>query len=200
MIEGGSRKKLPPLKYGKGCRRSTMAKNNKRLTSVLNAMARRDQDAIQRVRRTLVFDDRVQRVNTERLKGIVEKYGWPTIDLVGAKASRHAWLIIQHADHNVRFQKKCLAMMQEIYQYNPHNISRENIAFLTDRILVNTKRKQVFGTQFYVNKKKLFTYRPIKSFKDLDHRRKEYGIPPFREYIEAMKSVGPLRIKGFRQK
>ncbi|OGZ96396.1 MAG: hypothetical protein A2679_00040 [Candidatus Sungbacteria bacterium RIFCSPHIGHO2_01_FULL_54_26] len=94
--------------------------------------------------------------NTERLKKIIAKYGWPTIDLVGEKASRNAWLIIQHADHNVRFQKKCLALMQEIYQRNPHIISRENIAFLTDRILVNTKRAQLFGTQFYVNKKGIY--------------------------------------------
>lgn len=163
-------------------------------------MARRDQKAIKRVRKTLVFDDKVQRVNTERLKRIVEKYGWPTIDLVGEKASRHAWLVIQHADHNVRFQKKCLALMQEIYKHTPQSISKENIAFLTDRVLVNTNRKQLFGTQFYVNKKKIFTYRPVKDFKTLDQRRKAHGIPPFREYREAMKSVGPLRIKGFRQR
>ena len=163
-------------------------------------MAQRDQEAIRRVRETLVFDDKVQRANTERLKKIIEKYGWPTIDLVGEKASRNAWLIVQHADHRVKFQKKCLAMMREIYQRNPRNISRENIAFLTDRILVNTKKKQLFGTQFYVNKKNIFTYRPIKNFRNLDKRRKEYNIPPFREYTEAMKSVGPLQIKGFKQK
>ncbi len=177
-----------------------MTKQNRKLSKVLDKMAQHEQEAIKRVRETLIFDDRVQRVNTERLKKIVEKYGWPTISLVGRQASRNAWLIVQHADHRVKFQKKCLAMMREIYQRNPQNISRENIAFLTDRILVNTKRKQLFGTQFYVNKKGVFTYRPIKNFKDLDKRRKEYGIPPFREYTEAMKSVGPLQIKGFKQK
>lgn len=177
-----------------------MIKQNKRLSKVLDEMARRDQKAIKRVRKTLVFDDKVQRVNTERLKGIVEKYGWPTIDLVGEKASRNAWLVVQHADHNVRFQKKCLALMQEIYQRNPHGISRENIAFLTDRILVNTKKGQLFGTQFYVNKKKIFTYRPIKDLETLNKRRKAYDLPQFREYTEAIKSIKPLRIKGFRQK
>ena len=142
-------------------------------------MAEQDQKAIKRVRETLVFDDSVQRANTERLKEIIEKSGWPSIDLVGKKASRSAWLIIQHADHDVRFQKKCLTLMRQIYRLNPQSISRENIAFLTDRILINTKQKQLFGTQFYVDKKGTFTYRPIKDFKTLSKRRKKYGVPPF---------------------
>lgn len=163
-------------------------------------MARRDQTAIRRVRKTLVFDDTVQRLNTERLKEIVKRYGWPTIHSVGKTASRSAWLIIQHADHDVRFQKKCLAMMQRIYTCAPHSIAKENIAFLTDRILVNTKKKQLFGTQFYVNKKGVFTHRPIRDFRSLDVRRREYGIPLFDEYRKATTFIKPLRIKGFRQK
>ncbi|OHA03858.1 MAG: hypothetical protein A3J58_02375 [Candidatus Sungbacteria bacterium RIFCSPHIGHO2_02_FULL_52_23] len=163
-------------------------------------MAEQDKKAIKRVRKTLVFDNRIQRKNTEHLKKIIEKNGWPSIDLVGRKASRSAWLIIQHADHDVRFQKKCLALMEALYRSNPENISRENIAFLTDRILVNTKQEQFFGTQFYVDKKGVFTYRPIKDFRTLAKRRKEYDLPPFKEYVEASKSVKPLRIKGYRQK
>ena len=163
-------------------------------------MARVDRVAIKRVRKTLVFDDRVQRVNTTRLKKIVEKYGWPSIDLVGKRASRNAWLIVQHADHDLRFQKKCLKLIKEKYLRDPQAISPENIAFLTDRTLINTKRKQLFGTQFYIDKKDKFTYRPIKDFKNLDRRRKEYGIPPFKKYMDAIKSMKPLRIKGFRQK
>ena len=163
-------------------------------------MAEQDQKAIKRVRETLVFDDSVQRANTERLKEIIGKNGWPSINLVGKKASRSAWLIIQHADHDVRFQKKCLTLMRQIYRLNPRDISRGNIAFLTDRILINTKKKQSFSTQFYLNKKGVFTYRPVKDLKTLAKRRKEYGVPPFKEYVEASKSVKQLRIKGFRQK
>src|SRR3989338_9974770 len=172
-----------------------MPKQDNKLSKILNRMAEQDKKAIKRVRKTLVFDNRIQRKNTEHLKKIIEKNGWPSIDLVGRKASRSAWLIIQHADHDVRFQKKCLALMHEIYKRDTQNISQENIAFLTDRILVNTKQKQLFGTQFYVNKKGAFTYRPIKDFKTLAKRRKGYGLPPFKEYVDASKSVKPLRIK-----
>lgn len=180
-----------------------MTPQDKNLSKLLNAMARNDQDAIKRARRTLIFDDRVRRTNTMRLKKIVEKYGWPTIHLVGKKASRSAWLIVQHVNHDVRFQKRCLKLMKEIYLRNPQNISLENIAFLTDKILVHTKKKQLFGTQFYVNKvneKGVLMYCPIKDFKNLDKRRKEYGIPPFKEYLKAVKSVKPLRIRTSRSK
>src|SRR3989344_5778883 len=81
-----------------------MPKQNVKLSKILNQMAEQDQKFIKRVRETLVFDDIVQRANTERLKEIIEKSGWPSIDLVGKKASRNAGLIIQHADHDVRFQ------------------------------------------------------------------------------------------------
>src|SRR3989344_3193838 len=121
-----------------------MPKQDNKLSKILDQMAEQDQKAIKRVRETLVFDDSVQRANTERLKEIIEKNGWPSINLVGKKSSRSAWLIIQHADHDVRFQKKCLALMHEIYKRDTQNISQENIAFLTDRILVNTKQKQLF--------------------------------------------------------
>lgn len=162
-------------------------------------MARKDQETVKQARKTLVFDDTIQRANTMRLKKIIEKYGWPSIRLVGENASRSAWLIVQHTNHDVRFQKKCLKLMKEIYARDPHDIDLGNIAFLTDRILVNTKKKQLFDTQFYVNKvdkNGALTYWPIKDFKNLDKRRKEYGIPPFKEYTKAIESVKPLRIKS----
>jgi len=34
--------------------------------------------------------------NTERLKVIIDQYGWPTYSLVGKKANVAAWLIAKH--------------------------------------------------------------------------------------------------------
>jgi hypothetical protein len=45
--------------------------------------------------------------------------------------------------------------------------------------LVNEGKKQLFGTQFYKNKKCIFRPRPIRDMKNLDKRRKKYGLPPF---------------------
>lgn len=42
------------------------------------------------------------------MKKIVKKHGWPGISLVGKKASVGAWLLAQHADRDLRFQKNVL--------------------------------------------------------------------------------------------
>jgi len=80
----------------------------------------------------------------ETLKKVVERMGWPTISKVGQEASRSAWLLAQHADFDVEFQEKCLQLMLDA---EPNNVNLENIAFLTDRIAVNKREKQTYGTQ-----------------------------------------------------
>ena len=85
--------------------------------------------------------------------------------------------------------------MKKIYKNNPQDISKTNIAYLKDRVLVNNGKKQLFGTQFYTNKKGIFGPRPIKDIKNLNKRRKEYGLPPFSEYKKLIKSYKPVPIK-----
>ncbi len=129
----------------------------------------------------------IDKKNTKELKKIVEKYGWPTVALVGKKASRQAWLIVQHAGHDIIFQKKALDLMKKIYINNPKNIDKQNIAFLRDRVLINQKRKQLYGTQFYIDKKGRLAPYLIASRDKLDKRRREYNLPPFENYLDYIK-------------
>src|SRR5262245_10057372 len=46
--------------------------------------------------------------NTKWLKGLVEKHGWPTNTLVGKDGANAAWLLVQHADQDPKFQRCCL--------------------------------------------------------------------------------------------
>lgn len=117
--------------------------------------------------------------NTKILKKIVKQFGWPTIQLVGKKASNLAWLLVQHADHDLKFQRYCLRLM--IKEAKRGNVLWENVAYLTDRILVNDGRPQLYGTQFYESKAKLIP-RLIKNVDELDERRKEMGLEPFEDY------------------
>ncbi len=137
---------------------------------------------------------RVLKSNTKKMKEIVVRYGWPTISLAGKEGSKNAWLIVQHANE-VRFQKKCLALMQKAYEKNPKGIIPMHIAFLTDRILVNEQKPQKFGTQFYTNKKGEFIFWPVRDIRNVDKRRAAYGIEPFAEYVKAAKSFTPAPIK-----
>jgi hypothetical protein len=44
--------------------------------------------------------------NTKWLKDIVEKHGWPTNTLVGKDGASAAWLLVQHADADPKFQRR----------------------------------------------------------------------------------------------
>ena len=54
------------------------------------------------------WDDKIDKQHTEKLKEIINKIGYPTISKVGKSWSLYAWLLSQHADHDLEFQKKCL--------------------------------------------------------------------------------------------
>lgn len=134
-----------------------------------------------------VWDNDLDNKNTEEMISIVKEYGWPTIEMVGKKASRNAWLLVQHADHAVSFQKKCLTLMQDVLVKNPKNIEKSNIAYLKDRTLLAEKKPQIYGTQFKVTKKGGLTLLPVKNRKDLNKIRAEVGLPPIEEMLELAK-------------
>lgn len=154
---------------------------DKILARKINTLARRDQQMRRKVVRNDLRDKNIDQQNTEELKRIVDKYGWPTVPLVGKKASFNAWLLAQHADHDLQFQVKILKLLKVAYEKNSKNVDVKNIAYLTDRILVNKGEKQIYGTQFYRKSGKLVP-RPIKDRKNLDQRRESVGLEPFNSY------------------
>lgn len=81
----------------------------------------------------------------DRLSEIMDEYGWPTAELVGAEAARAAWLIAQHADRQLDVQRRALDLMRQAVSAG--SASSRELAFLHDRTLVNEGRKQIYGTQ-----------------------------------------------------
>ena len=61
-------------------------------------------------------DDNLDKIHTDRLKQIVSEIGWPTTSKVGQQGASNAWLLIQHADHDVDFQARCLQLMKDAQQ------------------------------------------------------------------------------------
>ena len=57
----------------------------------------------------------VDRRHTSRLKAIIAQYGWPTYSMVGREGAVAAWLMAQHADHDVAFQQQCQLLLKEAY-------------------------------------------------------------------------------------
>jgi hypothetical protein len=116
------------------------------------------------------------------LKEIIRKYGYPTISLVGKQASFNFWLMVQHADTDVRFQKYCLKLMKKYL--NTKEVSGENYAYLTDRVNKNSGKKQVYGTQFEHNEKGVAQFpKNLIDPKNVNKRRAKVGLNTLEEYI-----------------
>ena len=136
-------------------------------------------------------------VRLRQMKLIVNKYGWPTSKLVGKRASHFAWLLVQHAD-DVKFQEDCLKFIKEAGGND--EVARSEVAFLTDKILVNKGKPQIYGTQFYFNKNGELIPRPIFNLPHLDDRRKTMGLGSFNEYKVEIEREWKNESRSFRPK
>jgi hypothetical protein len=131
--------------------------------------------------------------NTKWLMHVVDEHGWPTITMVGKDGANAAWLLVQHADHNVKFQRKCLDLMTKLPK---DEVSRPELAYLTDRVLLAEGKKQIYGTQFSDDDGK-FRPRPLEDEVNVDKRRAEVGLEPLADYAKTMQEMyggGPILV------
>ena len=125
--------------------------------------------------------------NTKKLKKIIEEHRWPTVSLVGKKASYNAWLIAQHSNNDRAFQRKVKGILIKINKSYPGEVDKAHIAYLTDRLLIAQGEPQKFGTQFKFNKKGELKVRQIKNRREVDVLRKRYNLPPLKDFIDSAK-------------
>ena len=125
------------------------------LRAELDAMMNEDQKWRRQFRSQNALDtDAVEKLrtvdvrNTARMREIVDTYGWPMKSMVGAGGAHSAWLLVQHADRDVAFQRRCLTLMQTLVEID--EVRRVDVAYLTDRVLVNEDKPQIYGTQFHL--------------------------------------------------
>jgi len=126
--------------------------------------------------------------NTNRLQAIVEEYGWPGTDLVGVDGARSAFLVLQHASHDV--QKNLFPLVEAGYREGM--VSGPGYALLLDRILVGDGRLQVYGTQAMTFDEWIDgqpALAPIEDEANVDVRRAEVGLPPLAAYRELLKRL-----------
>ena len=118
--------------------------------------------------------------HTARMKEVVAKYGWPGASIVGEDGANAAWLLVQHADDDLAFQKLCLANMDPLVA--TEEVSVIDHAYLYDRVAVNEHRLQRFGTQFDARREP----QPMEDPANVDARRKAIGLPSMAEYRQSM--------------
>lgn len=127
---------------------------------------------------------KVDRDNTEYLKKACEKHGWPGKSLVGEEAANAAWLLAQHADLDPAFQAKCLDLLKVAFEKG--DATGQQLAYLTDRVLLKQGKKQVYGTQFTGSGKNAQPS-PIDDEANVDKRRQEVGLGTLEEYAKLIR-------------
>jgi hypothetical protein len=124
--------------------------------------------------------------NTARMKQIVASTGWPTRTQVGKEAAHAAWLIVQHADADPKFQADCLERMEPLVATG--EASGADFAYLTDRVLVNAGNEQRYGTQMEQVDGK-YEPKPVHDPEGLEARRAAVGLPTMDAYRQMMADV-----------
>ena len=82
---------------------------------------------------------------TAALKQWLGEIEWFSVSKWGAEFDNKAWLLVQHADHDVPFQEMVLSRLERLV--NIDETDRSSYAYLFDRVAVNTGKKQRYGTQ-----------------------------------------------------
>jgi uncharacterized protein DUF6624 len=124
----------------------------------------------------------LDRANTAWLKRVVRKYGWPGKSLVGKDGAFAAWLLVQHADLDPGFQRRCLKLMEKAVKAG--EASGQDYAYLVDRVRTKDGKPQLYGTQLkFVDGK--YVPLPIEDEANVDKRRAAVGLPTIAEYLKA---------------
>jgi hypothetical protein len=161
----------------------TVTKDIAELQARLKRMC--DQDQAVRLAEPL-SDSRINQIDTENypeLLRIYQKYGLPRISVVGPDAAGEFWLLVQHQDSHLDFQKKVLQDMKRAVEQG--EASKANYAYLYDRVMVNEKKPQHWGTQISCKNGKP-VLDPVDDPSGLEKRRQDLQLMPLDKYLAML--------------
>ena len=128
----------------------------------------------------------IDATNTVRLKAIIKKHSWLTKDLVGTEGVNAAFLIIQHSP-DITFKEQMLPHLKKSY-LNGEGVTGQQVALLTDRVLIAQGKKQIYGTQADVSEGQVL-FSPIEDEVNVDKRLEEMKMPPLDFYLKIMEKM-----------
>jgi hypothetical protein len=121
--------------------------------------------------------------NLGKIKAIFARVGFPTMEMVGRDGVSTAFLLVQHADDDPAFQKQALELARPLMERR--EMSRQQFALLTDRVLLADGKQQLYGTQAEIVDGKAVP-RPVSHPEGLDARRKAMAMGPEADYLEVI--------------
>lgn len=122
-------------------------------------------------------------INQYKIKKIIDKYSFLGYDVIG-HGSEVFFFVIQHSPLNK--QLEYLPILKKAYKDN--KFSGSNLAYLEDRIAIQQKKKQIYGTQLSYDVEKnivFFDCISIKNIKKIDKLRRKRDLESIIEYLQS---------------
>ena len=121
--------------------------------------------------------------NSEWLASQIQEHGWFDAPTYGASADDAAWLIVQHGERDLAFQRHVLGVLESL----PAGATNaRNLAYLSDRIAVAEHRPQRYGTQLQCDNHRQAPRGGLEDGDNLDARRASAGLAPMAQYLAEM--------------
>lgn len=114
--------------------------------------------------------------NLKSFKEIIAACGWPKTQ----KDSHSAWLLAQHADSDVAFQRLARGLLETSVKAGI--AAPRDLAYLADRIAANEGRSQEYGTQFSRSDRCHLVLDPVDDRAAVNRRRLAIGLQSLEEY------------------
>ena len=131
---------------------------------------------------------KIDRANTAELKELLKIHHWFTVSEFGEKVDNLAWLLVQHADHDVAFQQQVLGILTELHAKGETRPS--SYAYLWDRVAGHTGKKQRYGTQGRCIGPGVWEPFEIEDPANLEKRRAGVGLPSMQVYRKIFRERG----------
>lgn len=165
--------------------RVSASHSNSPITGGLSPLARKLYDSLRAVD-ALTADT----TNREWLREAVARRGWFTIDRDGADADRAAWLIVQHADEDLAFKRRMIALIEPLALAGQSR--KAAFPSMYDRWAAAAHEPQRFGLQGACKAKGVWEPLPIADPEHIDAERLKFGIRQgFADYKAQMSARCP---------
>ncbi|MFT5926568.1 MAG: hypothetical protein ACI9WL_001317 [Rubritalea sp.] len=145
------------------------------LTRILEKIYDRDQEN----RTDNLMDEELDLNNLAAVEQVLEKCGMPNTATAGEKGMSAIWLVIQHASAEKRTQY----FPQLLEASKQGDLERQDIALMQDRMLMDSGKPQLYGSQILMNQDGTYELHELKDPSTVDSRRAMMGMGPLSEYV-----------------
>ncbi len=129
------------------------------------------------------------------LKQYLSAEGYPGFDRVGEESSSNFWLMVQHCDEDLEFQKQVLQALK--VEVDRENGSGSNYAYLYDRVQINQGLEQYYGTQLDYSWDGQAFAQAVRDSLGVNERRLALGLEPLEDYLAWVTEAHRARNKDY---